>query len=299
MRARRWKKLLYEQQDYPDNYVDDEHFLKYDVVKYDSRYDTVVSFMMQATVPALQIVIATIFLVIYKSVVELEHQTQVHVLFVLNLIIYGSIGMGDVLIGGNAVRKGVTWRAMVSFLVTLRIVSPVLQSLTSSYSSDTIHAMAIVLSAIHLIFFDYNYIFEGNSIRTSPLASSPAPPYRGALSLNAAMLTAVLLASRMYGLTVVFPFLMLAVAMFTFLPLLVRQLYLWSPRLHWVLCVLLSLLTSMALTQLDRVLFYVFVGILFFVWIVCPALLYLLLRRWTPSFVMGPWIMPCTSSLAS
>lgn len=44
------------------------------------------------------------------------------------------------------------------FLVCLRIVSPVLQTLTSSYSNDTIDALVIIFSTIHLVFYDYAYV---------------------------------------------------------------------------------------------------------------------------------------------
>lgn len=44
---------------------------------------------------------------------------------------------------------------LVSVLLTL---SPVLITLTKTYSEDTIWALAISLSAVHLAMFDYSYV---------------------------------------------------------------------------------------------------------------------------------------------
>jgi hypothetical protein len=52
------------------------------------------------------------------------------------------------------------------FLICLRIVSPVLQTLTSSYSNDTIDALVIVFSTIHLVFYDYAYVNDSKEVFT-------------------------------------------------------------------------------------------------------------------------------------
>lgn len=52
------------------------------------------------------------------------------------------------------------------FLICLRIVSPVLQTLTSSYSNDTIDALVIVFSTIHLVFYDYEYVNDTKEVFT-------------------------------------------------------------------------------------------------------------------------------------
>lgn len=44
-----------------------------------------------------------------------------------------------------------------SFVVIFRIMAPVLRTLTVSYSDDTIYALAVMLSFVHLAFHDYSY----------------------------------------------------------------------------------------------------------------------------------------------
>jgi hypothetical protein len=55
------------------------------------------------------------------------------------------------------------------FLICLRIVSPVLQTLTSSYSNDTIDALVIIFSTIHLVFYDYAYVNNTKEVFTGML----------------------------------------------------------------------------------------------------------------------------------
>ena len=55
------------------------------------------------------------------------------------------------------------------FLICLRIVSPVLQTLTSSYSNDTIDALVIIFSTIHLVFYDYAYVNDTKEVFTGNL----------------------------------------------------------------------------------------------------------------------------------
>jgi hypothetical protein len=45
----------------------------------------------------------------------------------------------------------------------LRIVAPVLRTLTVSYSDDTIYALALLLSGLHLVFYDYGAAWPSKS----------------------------------------------------------------------------------------------------------------------------------------
>lgn len=70
------------------------------------------------------------------------------------------------------------------FLGVLFALSPVLRTLTSSYSNDTMWALTIGFAGMHVLLHDY--------------AHPPnTPQYAGATALNAAMFAAILLASRL------------------------------------------------------------------------------------------------------
>ena len=46
------------------------------------------------------------------------------------------------------------WQGII-FFVALLAVSPVLQTLTQSFSDDTMWALTMLFSAVHIIFYDY------------------------------------------------------------------------------------------------------------------------------------------------
>lgn len=93
-------------------------------------------------------------------------------------------------------------------------VSPVLATLTSSYSSDTIWFLTLVLHLIHFLSFDYSYI------NTAHLSTSP--PFWGIISFNAGICTSILLASRLTEAIQVFAFMLAAFQIYAGYPVLAR-----------------------------------------------------------------------------
>ena len=84
--------------------------------------------------------------------------------------------------------------------------SPLLATLTRTFSNDTICALTITLFLLHLTLHDYVY------------ASNYTNRSRGTVSLNAAVFASVLLAARLPSTTHVFAVMALAVQMFVLLP---------------------------------------------------------------------------------
>ncbi|KAG1696105.1 Phosphatidylinositol N-acetylglucosaminyltransferase subunit C [Nymphon striatum] len=81
--------------------------------------------------------------------------------------------------------------------------SPVLKTLTDTISSDTVFGMSVGMMFLHLAFFDYGL---------------QASIVSGSLSFNAAIFSAVCLASRLHSIFDVFIFLTFAVHIFALLP---------------------------------------------------------------------------------
>jgi phosphatidylinositol glycan class C protein len=115
-------------------------------------------------------------------------------------------------------------RVAALFVLCLQVAAPVLHTLTSSFSEDTIYALAMALCCVHLLFHDYSprgYLSLTNSAGSSSSHNSSSSSgnsnnntnsdgdssgaeaeaglsLRGAsVSLNAALFTALLLASRL------------------------------------------------------------------------------------------------------
>ncbi|CAM9921966.1 unnamed protein product, partial [Phaeothamnion confervicola] len=161
------------------------------------------------------------------------------------------------------------------FLATLRTMAPVLRTLTVSYSDDTIYALAITLSALHLAFHDYSY------------ANSASPHFRGTLSLNAAMFATVLLASRLESNESVFALVLFAIELFAFFPLARHRVRQRSLRAHLVGTAIMVTAAGGLLLLRDATLFTVFAGTVAFVSFACPLWLVSIQRhKWS---IQGPW----------
>lgn len=117
--------------------------------------------------------------------------------------------------------------------VLLRFSAAVLQSLTASYSSDTVQTLSFIGMLIHLIFCDYSYAngrdstfaksqVDGDSARLQMPTSfwtSARPPFQGGtVSLNAAFFATTLLVSRLRSGQSVYAFVSLSVVLFSFYP---------------------------------------------------------------------------------
>ena len=121
--------------------------------------------------------------------------------------------------------------------VILRFISTLLQSLTASYSSDTVTRLAVSLLIIHVLLCDYSYANGRSPSQETTTAASTAdasasrltsaatpsskqrPPFLGGtLALNAAISAATLLTSRTADVSVSYAFLGLAVLLFGLYP---------------------------------------------------------------------------------
>lgn len=127
----------------------------------------------------------------------------------------------------------------------LRLLAAVLKTLTASYSSDTVHALAITGMVVHLLGCNYSY---ANGLTTSSTtveaeyheeeeqtttAMAPAQPQEpflgGTMSLNAAFFSTTLLASRLSSNWTVHLFVSSSVTIFAFYPATRHGLYIKSP----------------------------------------------------------------------
>jgi phosphatidylinositol N-acetylglucosaminyltransferase subunit C len=301
-----WKKVLYERQPYPDNYVDNEKFLSELDMNSTSPPLTFYGIFLNTAVIVQQITAVTIFVSIHKFIVKDE--SYVSLLFLFDGLILCTVYIVSILFHETIL---LSFKSLILFLICLRIIAPILQTLTSSYSDDTIHALVIIFSTLHLVSHDYAYVnntkdifagrqqrewvWEGQKIVDSfqcfvsdlsvCLSLSLSS---GNLSLNAAMFTAVLLASRLQKIELVTAFISLAIISFSFLPRTLKLIKRQSLRLHLLVTVLMWGTASILLSHLDRTLHVIYQISIGFVWIVCPLWLSLLSQT-NKKRLRGPW----------
>ncbi|XP_069775778.1 phosphatidylinositol N-acetylglucosaminyltransferase subunit C isoform X2 [Narcine bancroftii] len=157
-RRGRWRKVLYERQPFPDNYVDGsflEALRKNSYVR-QYRYWSVV---LESSVVIQQLSSVCVFVVIWW------HMDQTHLsphqlfawglaLNLLGYLLFDLIDLGELRTLSGRTR----WADLKSTVVFVTFTygfSPVLKTLTESISTDTIYAMSVFMLLGHLIFFDY------------------------------------------------------------------------------------------------------------------------------------------------
>jgi Phosphatidylinositol N-acetylglucosaminyltransferase len=119
--------------------------------------------------------------------------------------------------------------------VWLRWTAAVLHSLTASYSSDTVEALALAGMLVHLLFCDYSYANGRRGDQLTPTTklfqtrgarrgnnnhnNNTRPPFKGGtVSLNAALFATTLLVSRLQSGQAAYAFVSLSVVVFAFYP---------------------------------------------------------------------------------
>ena len=270
-----WRRVLYENQPYEDNFVDSQKFLEQ--LELSSPVVTVplVDILLAASIIAEEISAMALFMTIYKYMVipDTEYmlllQIQIFVLimgYTIHWLLDSSI-VTDI---------PSIMRYILIYGGYLRVIAPILKSLTSSYSEDTIHACSLFFSAMHLLFQDYEFI------------NSSTGKFSGTLSLNAAMFTAVLLASRLDSLQKVSCFMLLAVILFCLLPHTIRLVKKKAVWVHMIMMLSLWASVTYLLFKLDRTLFLAYeVAVLFFA-VICPFWMRIIGTKYKKS-LRGPW----------
>jgi phosphatidylinositol glycan class C protein len=167
-------------------------------------------------------------------------------------------------------------RTVVLLGVALFVCSPLLQTLTLSYSSDTIWALSLVLSVVHVCVHDFHYI------------NSPTPvEFNGSFSLNAGIFASVLLASRLGSALEVYAFVTAAFLTHIGLPLFSSRLRKKSAPMYTMLSVALFLVTTAVLYARTHAVMYIYVASVTFVTFLVPFYL-----KWIHQYkheIRGGW----------
>ncbi|XP_059613744.1 phosphatidylinositol N-acetylglucosaminyltransferase subunit C [Phlebotomus argentipes] len=210
-KQKRWRKILYENQGFEDNYTP-KTFLRELQKNRNVREFTFCEAVCGATKLSQQISVVVAFLIIY-------HGLFTHWLTPETVLLHSSVAT----VAGYAlflvtIEEGVVEalvrhsKTVLGVLVFGFIFSPLLHTLTKSISTDTIYSVTFFVFCLHLIFFDYG--LEAHMVSR-------------AISLNAAIFGSICLSSRLATSFHAFVLLATVVELFVLLPILQRRL--WSP----------------------------------------------------------------------
>lgn len=217
-----WEKVLYKQQDYPDNYVDASFLqeMEKNVNVRTLKYWDVVweSFPINIHGTAILFFVG-IFIHLYNKLITPSILIVASFLtlafgyffwdFYLDGLTASSQSTGR---KSNDSVRGRIFSSSIILAMVLLGLSPLLKTLTKDISSDSLWAMTTVMLVLNAAFHDY----------TSPLKTTAQFP--DSLSINAAIFSCVLLASRLDSISEVFALMLIGLEIFALFPVFQRYL---------------------------------------------------------------------------
>ncbi|KAI9268739.1 phosphatidylinositol N-acetylglucosaminyltransferase subunit C [Sporodiniella umbellata] len=268
-----WQKLLWVKQNYPDNYVDntflDELQRNVNVQSYD--YWTMVgeSGVISQQLSSVGIFIA-IFIYLQNSVMSGHH-----------LIWAGSLSTGIgyvfwdlIMVKTREFKRQRVAKSAFFFFITLLGLSPILKTLTSQISHDTLWALTVICFLINVLFHDY-------STQTSTIKIT------GSLSTNAAIFASVLLASRLKTNTGVFGLLSFAVEWFSLFPIFRRCLKDLNAKVQIMLTIVMLIVCVLLFLPISKAV--VCIHILGFLFLTFVGPYWLIFIQKYKNEIHGPW----------
>jgi len=262
-----WKKNLYENQGYEDNYTDPS-FLKDLKKNYNLEEYTLKQCLFGVTKISQEISVVTIFLIIFYHLYTNEIQPQ-KLLF--NSFALTGIGYLVYIIynGTNSeIAKNVIEDSKTVFTVLIfgYMFSPILHNLTDSISTDTIFSTTFIILFFHLLLHDYG--IDGFLVSKT-------------ISLNNGIFASICLASRLSTPFHAFVFLVISVEVFVLKPLFFEKI--WKPAM----IIPIVGITVYYLMSISKVLLIFYLIILFFINIICPIIFQRLHNH--KCTIKGPW----------
>ena len=197
-----WRKVLYDNAGYPDNFTPSECFLAARTFNQNLVVYSRAQCLAGAARVGTQISDVIIFWCCYNYIKAGDISPATVLIATFSLSVLGFV---LVLLVNASVRKH-AWQAIKTtflFVMTGYPLSPILHNLTESISTDSIHLMAASSFLLHVVSADYGV--------TAPVTSWQ-------LSLNASVFSSVCLASRLDSHTQAFSLLSLSVFVFLLLP---------------------------------------------------------------------------------
>jgi len=171
-----------------------------------------------------------------------------------------------------------TLKSSILVFLALMALSPVLKTLSAATSSDSIWALSACLFMLNALLADYSPAKLGSQVRER---------LTSVLSMNAAISSSVVLASRLSDDLAVFALILFSVQAFALFPMLRQRLQVTPTILQALLTLSFSMLSLYLTASLSVPVSYIYAATLLFVTFIAPGVL-----MWAQKYkneIRGPW----------
>ncbi|CAX64209.1 phosphatidylinositol N-acetylglucosaminyltransferase [Plasmodium falciparum NF54] len=273
-KKRKWKKILYEDQDYADNYVHNS-FLSSLLTNFGIKYKY--SHVCHSMLCINHQIMIVLFLLISYYCIDKNVITQ-NFIYAVNIVI---IILKEILIYQNHNSLNNSLKNVLDAIIIIGIIwllSPVLISLTQTHSDNTVYLVSIMLLLIHLMFHKYGFIYEKNE----------NIDIFDATSLSCVVIASVILGSRLASIEQVFSFLFVSSILFFYSPFIFQTIALKNINYYnYVLFPFLFVILSLCIRSISITLFYVNLIGQFFLLFIVPA--FFVKKHNLKTKLEGPW----------
>jgi len=281
MSSTAWKKVLWERQPFPDNYIHPHSFLS--SLRRNPNFKPYTYWPLVLLCCSITQHLATIFTFLAVFVRLKERWLDARVLLWVSIVsFFGGYALCEILSYSNTIygvpSRSKTIKSSLLVFLALMGLSPVLRTLTAATSSDSIWALSACLFLLNALLADY-----------STLKPVPHSQERltSVLSMNAAISSSVVLASRLPDDLAVFSLVLFAVQLFALFPIMRHRLQV-APQVVQILFTLTLCVLSFVLTlPLSVSAASIYASIMIAVTFVAPWVLV-----WAQKYkneIRGPW----------
>lgn len=264
---KKWKKVLYENQGFPDNYTDKELFLRDLKTNIDLKEFTLNEAFRGASILIQEFCTVTGFVLIYFYMVNDWIEPEIVLKLTSVLAVFGFLF--HLILFGEKIREklGHDVRVVLTFVVFGQLFSPVMHTLTDTISTDTIYTMVFLGLFVHLVFFDYG-------VSAAIVSKS--------LSLSAAVFASICLASRLPSAQQAFILMTVATVSFVLFPLFRKEFN--NSQLFTIVLLILNIY----FLSIKSILFtFIFLSTVGFIGLFCP-ILFVRYQKYREN-IYGPW----------
>ncbi|XP_060534672.1 phosphatidylinositol N-acetylglucosaminyltransferase subunit C [Cylas formicarius] len=262
-----WRKILYENQNYPDNYTDKNIFLRDLRKNIDFKEVSFWEAVFGANLLLQEFCTVVLFFIIYFYIVNKWTEPSVILNITSCLTLLGFLLYLLKFKGSIKQKLGHDLRTVLTFVVFGQLFSPVLHTLTDTISTDTIYTLTFLMMLIHLIFFDYG-------VSAAIVSKS--------LSLSAAIFPSICLASRLSSASEAFILMTVATKAFVLFPIL---------RIEFhnsiLISIILLVINTYLLFWISNLVTFLFIVAVILINVICP-LLFVKYQKLKDN-IYGPW----------